>query len=187
MSNVKKAFQPVVEFLQENKDSKVKTVLDDVIEMCKAKSAGGVATASHRDENGDVVAIRCNYYGLWFPTSHVAFGRKEGSNTGFNSMCKEGANNFSKQQRQYKQARENLLDQVAAGELKPEQIPAEQEKLEAARKEPIPFSVPGMGWESLEDCLAQSTEDLDALVEQAEAERAEAEAEAEANAENAEA
>lgn len=161
---VKKAYQEVVNFLRENENVKVKTILDRVIEMCTAKSAGGVATASHRDENGNVVAIRCNFFERWFPTSHVEFGRKEGSSTGFNSMCKEGANAFSKQQREFRAAKEALLAQVAAGEVAPTEIQAKLEELEVARKSIPAFSIPGMGWETLEECLAQSAEDLDRLV-----------------------
>lgn len=162
--NVKKAYVELVNFLEDNKGSKVNTILPEVIKMCQAKSAGGIATASHRDENGEVDAIRCAYFGLWFPTSHVDFGRKEGSATGFNSMCKEGANNFSRKQREHRLAKEKLLNNVQHGEIAPEDIGAELEKLEEQRKETIPFSVPGMGWENLEDCLAQSEGDLDALV-----------------------
>lgn len=161
---IKKAYVNIVAFLQENKDKKVSTVLDQVVEMCQAKSAGGVATASHRDANGNVVAVRCNYFGLWFPTSHVDFGQKQGSATGLNSMCKEGANAFSLAQRTFKKGKEALLDKLSAGELAPADIAGELEKLEAARVRPVPFSIPGMGWEKLEDCLAQTPEQLDALV-----------------------
>src|SRR5688572_3299867 len=152
---VKKAYEGIVKFLEENQDRKVKAILPDVLEMCKAKGAGGVATASHKDENGNVVAIRCSFFGLWFPTSHVEFGKKEGSATGFNPMCKEGANAFSKQQRDYRSAKEALLDRVAKGELDPTKINAELEKLEAKRKQIPAYSVEGMGWETLEECLKQ--------------------------------
>lgn len=173
---VKKAYQELVDFLRANEDKKVKSVLAQVIEMCTAKTAGGVATASHRDENGNVVAIRCNFFDKWFPISHVEFGKKEGSATGFNSMCKEGANAFSKQQRDFRAAKEKLLERVAAGEVEPADIQKHLEDLETARKTIPAFSIPGMGWDTLEECLAQTTEDLDALVAAAEAAQAEADA-----------
>ena len=179
MSNIKKAFQPLVAFLQENENSKVKTVLDQVIEMCSAKSAGGVATASHRDDAGNVVAVRCNYFGKWFPTSHVEFGKKEGSSTGLNSMCKEGANAFSRAQREFRKAKEALLDQVAKGEINPQDITVHLEDLERARTTPVAYSVAGMGWDTLEECLAQDPAHLDAIVAEHEAAIAAAEPETE--------
>lgn len=163
--NVKKAYVELVEFLEQNSDKKVKSILDEVKEMCAARSAGGVATASHKDEQGNVVAIRCGYFEKWFPVSHVEFGKKEGSATGYNSMCKEGANAFSKGQRDFRAAKEALLERVAAGEVQPSDIAKELEALEAARLTRPAFSIEGMGWDDLEECLAQSTADLDRLVE----------------------
>lgn len=164
MSNVKKNFVPLVEFLQANKGQKVSSILDQVIELCAAKSAGGVATASHKDDQGNLVAIRCSYYGKWMPVSHVEFGAKAGSTTGLNSMCKEGANNFSKAQRTFKAAKEALLNEVIAHTVQPDEVAGRLETLEAQRTTPLPFSVPGLMFDNLEDLLAHTSDDFDAIV-----------------------
>lgn len=164
---IKKAYEDLVNFLNENQDKKVKSILPNVLEMCSAKGAGGSATTFVRDDNGKVAAIRCSYYGKWMPLSHVSFGKKAGSASGFNSMSTEGTNNYSKQQRQYKQAKEALLDQVASGDLPAEQVSAELAKLEEARTAVIPRK-DGIGFETSEEALAADSAELDRMVAAAE-------------------
>lgn len=195
MSTIKKAFAPIVSLLEANKNKTVSAILPQVIELASAKTAGGVASASHKDANGNVVAIRCSYFGLWFPVSHVEFGKKEGTATGYNSMCKEGANRFSEASRIFKQGKERVLDQLVAGEIDQETAKAELAKLEENRLKRPPFSIEGMGWETLEECLKQTPAQLDKLVAahkakleaeaKAAADKAKAEAEAKAKADKA--
>lgn len=161
---VKKAFESLVAFLTENQDKKVKSILAKITELCSAKSAGGSATTVHRDEAGNVTHVFDYYFKLWMPVSHVEFGKKEGSASGLNTMCKEGVSNWSKQQRDFKAAKEVLLNQVASGEVAPTDIAAKLEALEAKRTAVIPFSIAGVGAAELEDALAQTTEYLDAQV-----------------------
>ena len=63
---IKKVFVEIVSLLEANPESRVKELLDQVKELASAKSAGGgAATTFHKDENGNVVAIRCYYHNLW--------------------------------------------------------------------------------------------------------------------------
>lgn len=163
---VKKAFQPIIDLLSlpENANKKVKELLGEVTELCSAKGAGGAATTFVRDENGVVTFVRDYYFGLWFPTSHVDFGPKQGSPSGLNSMCKEGVSNWTKQQREFRTAKESLLTAVAAGEVAVDQIQAKLAELEDARTRVIPYSVEGLGFETLEAAQAVSKEQLDRIV-----------------------
>lgn len=137
MSNVKKAFQPIVELLEANRDRKVSSVIDDVIALAASKARGGQDAKNHiKDVEGNVVAICCYYFKRWMPLVGelaVEFGTKAGSATGLNSMCKEGVSNWSKQQRDAKKATEELLPKVASGEITAEDIPAYQADIEAIR------------------------------------------------------
>jgi hypothetical protein len=162
--SIKKAFLPLVEFLTTNKDKRVKEILEQIQEMCSAKGAGGTASTFHRDENGAVTHIQDYYFKKFFPLSHVDFGPKAGSPSGYNSMCKEGVSNWTRQQREFKAAKEALLNAVAAGEVKPDQIAAKLEELEVARTKIVPYSVEGMGWDTLEEALAVPKEQLDRIV-----------------------
>jgi len=137
--SIKKAFQDVVAFLEENSGSEVKTVLPVVIEMCSAKSGGaGGASAYIKDAEGTVTHIRCYYHGKWEPVADVEYGVKATSATGLSSMCKEGTSNWTKQQAAAKKAGAQLLNLVAAGDVAPSDIGAVQEEIETARKVVVP-------------------------------------------------
>ena len=129
---VKKAFVELVDFLEANKDSKVKTILDSVIEICSAKKAGGGAGSNCiKDADGKVTHVFCYYHKMWEPVETVPYGVKTSSATGLNSMCKEGTSMWTKQQRAAKKANEELLTAVSTGEVQPGDIADEQAKIKA--------------------------------------------------------
>ena len=159
MATIKKAFVDIVELLQANEDARVGDILPSVIELTQAKTGagGGKASTFHRNEQGDVVAIKCYYHGLWMDPRVADFGKKATSPTGLNNLCKDGMSKWTKQQREAKATEAELLTRVAEGELAPEDIPAEQERIkeEAKRVEPREDVY---GFETLEECLADSAE-----------------------------
>lgn len=166
MANIKKAYVDLVNFLQENADKKVKTVIDEVIEMCSAKAGGGGGAASTFVKEGDeVVAVKCYYHGTWMDPRIIDFGAKANSATGLNNMCKAGVSKWTKQQRAFAKGKDSLLQRVTDGELKPEQIGAEMEALEAARGHVEPLAGNYQGFETAEDCLAFSAENPDFVYE----------------------
>lgn len=170
MSTVKKAFAPLVAFLEENANKKVSSVLEDVKAMCSAKSAGGTATASATSEDGRLF-IRCSFFNVWMPaaitfedgTTADLFGAKKGSATGLNPQCKEGANLFAKKQREAKAKTEALLEQIESGELLPGDIGAAKEAIEAERVDRPLFSMPDLTSEDAETAMAVSNEDYAAI------------------------
>ena len=136
MAKIKKAYAEIIEFLTENADKKVSTILDDVIGMASAKAGGGAsggATTVRRDEDGNVVAVFCYYHKQWEDISVAEYGAKASSATGLNNMCKEGVSQYTKQQRAAKKANEELLQRVADGEVKVGEIATEQAALDEAR------------------------------------------------------
>ena len=141
MAQVKKAFEGVVSFLEQHTDSQVSEILDEVISMCapKARVGGGGSARNHiADVNGNPVAILDYFFKRWMPlvgNDAVEFGKKAGSPTGLNNLCKQASSEWSKRQRDAKQANESLLQRVIDGELSPEDIPSAQADIEAARTE----------------------------------------------------
>lgn len=136
MSNIKKAYQPIVDFLEANQDVKVSKVLAEVRNMASAKTASRVSNSFIRNTAGEVVAIHDYYFKRWMPLvgdKAVEFGSKKGTPTGYNPMCKKGVSNWTRQQKEAKQANSELLNRVASGEVAPGDIIAEQEAIEAAR------------------------------------------------------
>jgi len=163
---IKKAYQEVFDFLTANADKKVKTILDDVEAMFSARSAGGVATTIHRDEEGNISLVRCSYYKLWMPLSHVIFGSKAGSASGLNPMCKEGVSNWTKSQRDFRKAKEGLLEQVMSGDLEPSELRPMLEELEATRVTIVPRA-DSIGWATVEEALAITDDQLNEMAESA--------------------
>ncbi len=154
MAQIKKAYAAIVAVLQDNLSATVEEVMPQVLELAAAKtgSGGGKATTFHKNEDGEVVAIKCYYHNLWMDPREVEFGAKASSPTGFNSMCKDGVSKWTKQQREAKKAESELLQRVAAGEVAVEDIAAEQEAIREAREEVIPRE-DGYGYETLEELL----------------------------------
>lgn len=152
---IKKAFTEVVAFLEANADKKVKSILDDVRSMCEAKAGGGggAATTFAKDEEGNVVAVRCFYHQKWMNPQHVPFGAKATSATGLNTMCKSGVSHWTKQQRDFKKGQAELLKQVAAGEVAAADIAAKLEELEAQRKVIVPLGGNYPEFDTAEACI----------------------------------
>lgn len=158
MANIKKAYTEIVTLLQNNEDAFVRDILPQVVELASAKSGGGGGKAStfHRNEEGEVVGIKCYYFGLWMDPREVEFGKKTSSATGFNSMCKEGSSLWTKQQRAAKKAKEQLLTDLANGDIEQADLPNLMAEIEEARDAVAEPSDAVVGYDSLEELLEAS-------------------------------
>jgi hypothetical protein len=186
---IKKAFLGIHALLLANEEKKVKTIMPDLVEIMSAKGAGGGASSIHRNEAGDIVGIMDYYYKVWLPVAFVEFGAKANSASGLNTMCKSGVSLWTKQQREFKKGKEELLDEVAAGNVLPTDIAEHLENLEAARAFVADYPIPELAFSSTEDMDAATDEDMEAAVvayEEAQAEAAEEAARVAAEAEAAE-
>lgn len=150
---IKKAFQPLIEFLEQNKQKNVNTILEDVKDMCSAKSGGGAVNTVLRNDDKEVVAVFCYYHKQWELVDEVEYGKKASSATGLNNMCKEGTSAWTKQQSVAKKANGELLKSVAALETPAEDILDEQAKIEEARKS-VAAREDGHGFETADEVAA---------------------------------
>lgn len=124
---IKKDFVELHAILAENSNKKVSTILPQLVELMSRKNnASGQANTFIKDDDGNTIAIYCYYHKKWELLSQCDYGSKQGTATGFNTMCKEGVSKWTKQQRVKKQAEANLLTQVASKELDVEDIPTKQ-------------------------------------------------------------
>jgi hypothetical protein len=136
MSTIKKMFVEVHEILSSNQDKKVSEVLDQLMPLFESKQRD----KNHRtNENGEL-EIFCYYHKQWENTEEVEYGKKANTATGLNSMCKIGTNQWTKQQREFKKAKADLLELVADGSVSAEEIPARIEELEAEKDKIKPLS-----------------------------------------------
>ncbi|RKZ94133.1 MAG: hypothetical protein DRQ40_06460 [Gammaproteobacteria bacterium] len=180
---IKKAFVAINAILLANEDKKVKTIMPDLVELMSAKGAGGGASSVHRNEAGEVVGIMDYYFKVWLPVAFVEYGAKANSASGLNTMCKLGTSLWTKQQREFKKGKEELLDNVAAGDVLPTEIQQHLDDLEEARGFIAAYPIPELAFASTEDMDAATDEDMEAAVQayqdaldEAEAERIAAEA-----------
>lgn len=161
MSAIKKAFAPIVDALRAAMDAnpkvRVADVLDQVVDLASAKTGagGGKATTFHRDEAGNVVAVKCYYHEKWMDPRVAEFGLKKSSASGFNSMCKDGMSKWTKQNAGLKKGKEELLARVQTGDVAPDQIADEMARLEQEAKVIVPRE-DGYGFDTLEECLVDS-------------------------------
>ena len=132
----KKVFAPLIEFLEANENSKVKTLMPQIMDICSAK--GGAVSNFIKNAAGEVTHIYCYYHKKWEAVAECEYGAKANSATGLNSMCKEGTAAWTKQQREAKNAGAALLASVASGEVAPGDISAKQADIEANRAKVIP-------------------------------------------------
>lgn len=170
--SIKKAFVELHAFLVANEDKKVKTILDEATEFMSAKGAGGAASTVYRNDAGEVVGVLDYYFKKWLPVKFVEFGKKANSASGLNTMCKLGTSLWTKQQREYKNGKEALLDAVAAGEVLPTEIQEKLDELETARNFIADYPIPELAFDSVEELEAADEEEMAAAVQAYEEEQA---------------
>ena len=138
--STKKAFVPIVELLEANKNKQVSAILPQIMELTAAKAGGGGRSSSNvrLDDKGEVTHVFCYYHKMWEAVAACEYGAKASSPTKLNNMCKEGVAAWTKQQRTAKTAKDELLGLVGKGEVEPKDIQALMDKIEKARAKVIP-------------------------------------------------
>lgn len=148
---VKLAYVDLIAFLELNKNKKVNTILEEAKAMCASKGSSMAKTFLKNDE-GETIAIYCYYFKAWMPLCDVEFGKKASTASGYNTMCKSGVSNWSKQQRTAKKANEELLAKLESGELQVSDLEAERAAIEADRK--LIVDCNEIGFDTVEAVLA---------------------------------
>lgn len=146
-TQIKKVYAELFSFLEANQDAKIKTLMPQIIEMVGSKQ---MSQTYKTDAQGNVTHVFCYYHKKWEDVSKVEYGSKAGAKTKLNSMCKEGVNQWTKQQRDLKKAKADILVNVANGKLNPDQIQAELIKAEEDSKKIVPRE-DGHGFDELND------------------------------------
>jgi len=144
----KEAHKDVVAFLIKNQNRKVSTVLADVLAMTKRKAQ---TKASICDASGKVFAVFCYYHKQFELVSETEYGVKKSNTTGLNTMCKIGTSLWTKQNNAIKQIGSQILTEIEAGKLKPEDISDRKAKLKSKAEQIDETNMPN-GY-SLEEVL----------------------------------
>jgi len=134
-TQIKKVFAELYTLLEDNKDMKVKALLPQIMEIVTAKQ---MAKTFRLNEAGEVTHVYCWYHKMWEDISVAEYGSKPKTASALNSMCKEGVNQWTKQQRDYKKGKEDILDKLTKGTMTPDQIQAELVELEKVKDVIVP-------------------------------------------------
>ena len=128
MSTIKKGYVEVYNILVENQDKEVSEIMDLVVPIMESLQRD---KNHYRDDDGNLY-IFCYYHKQWEMVKQVEYGLKANTATGFNSMCKVGTNQWTRQQREFKKSKSDLLDEVSQGLIEPSDI---QERIEVLEDE----------------------------------------------------
>lgn len=149
MSTIKKDFVAIVELLEANKGKKVKDILEHVLELTSAKTT----RTFFKNEANEVTVVYCYYHKKFEVVAKADYGQKAGTPSGLNSMCKEGINQWTKQQRIAKLARETLLNEVASGKVQASDLHLKLAEIDV-EKSVIVARQDRHGFDSLDEALA---------------------------------
>lgn len=136
MSNIKKDYVELYNLLLENKNKKVATILPELVAFMTAKNNQKTFL---KDEDGNVTHVYCYYHKEWEDITVAEYGAKSSNKaTGLNTLCKEGASQWNKQQRVKKQRLEELTNKILAGEASVEEGQVLKVEIEAEAKQIVP-------------------------------------------------
>ena len=153
---IKKPFVSLVNFLETNKDETVSSILEEVLLMCESKKTTSTVITNSDNE---VVAVFCYYHKQWELVSEVEYGSKINTTSGLNTMCKVGVSKWTKKQRDAKKSKEELLTNVASGDIQVSEILKLQDDIEVTRLTMDTEDMP-IGYESEEEIANLINEEL---------------------------
>lgn len=111
----------IIEFLELNGNVKVNKIAEELLtmiaELQKGSSNRPGRTYLIDAKTNRPYAIFCYYHKQWELLSEVEYGTKVSSSTGYNTMCKIGVREWTKQQKEIKALGSEILAKIEAGEL----------------------------------------------------------------------
>lgn len=137
--NTKKSFVEIVTLLQNNLDKKVEDILDDVLKLTVSKKTQSVL---RYDDDQNLTHIFCWYHKEWEDVSKIEYGKKASTETGLNTFCKVGVNQWTRQQAASKKSQEELLMNVAEGKVQAKDVIKVMAEIEVERLKIYPYVKP---------------------------------------------
>ena len=130
MTNIKKQFVSIFNVLEANKEKMSKTLYQSLVDECVSKT---LAKTFRTNEDGNL-EVFCWYHKEWEDTTLVEYGAKKGTKTGLNTFCKQGVSHWTRQQRDFKKAKESLIDQLMNGDIQQDELAELMSELEQESK-----------------------------------------------------
>lgn len=115
-TSIKANYKAIYDLLVANSNKQVKTILPQIQELMTTK----VRSANSFTSADGTLWVYCYYHKKWENTTVVEYRPKSSNKTtGLNTMCHEGQLQWSKQDRDYKKAKEEALNMLTSGTLDP--------------------------------------------------------------------
>jgi hypothetical protein len=143
---IKKQFQPLIDLLNQNKHETIESLMPEILKIAGAKQASKTFL---KDDEGNTTHIFCYYHKKWEPIS-VGYTTKQKSASGYNTMCKEGQSRWTKQQRQAKLDRDELMSDFAMGAVEAEDLKDELKAIDERKAKIVPRE-DGIGYDNIEE------------------------------------
>jgi hypothetical protein len=147
MTTIKKQFEPLADAIATADISE--EIKSHLLSFCYAKTTD--TTTLYHD--GELVAVYCYYHKQWERLTDHSYGVKKGTNTGLNTMCKVGVNQWTKQQSEASKSKTELLTDVATGRVSPTDLTSRLNEIENHRQR-IDYPTNYVGYSTREEVLA---------------------------------
>jgi len=130
--SIKKQYQTIHAMLTDITGTKLTKA--KFAELEKLMTSKTMAKTFKKDEDGNVTHVYCYYHKEWEDVSEVPYGAKASTAHGYNTMCKQGVSNWTRQQRLMKQAKADLLEDIANGKIEATDLAGHIAKIEEEAK-----------------------------------------------------
>lgn len=124
----------------------------ELVSSKKSNGSGSASTAYFDPVTRELVAVYCYYHKQWELVSHVEYGKKSGTKTGLNTMCKEGTSAWTKQYRKSQKLKDELAQKLLRDEITKDEYAEQYEAINNPAIEP--HSDEEHSFATLDDLLA---------------------------------
>lgn len=108
----------------------------ELVSSKKSNGSGSASTAYFDPVTRELIAVYCYYHKQWELVSHIEYGKKSGTKTGLNTMCKEGTSAWTKQYRKSQKLKDELAQKLLRDEITKDEYAEQYEAINNPAIEP---------------------------------------------------
>lgn len=108
----------------------------ELVSSKKSNGSGSASTAYFDPVTRELIAVYCYYHKQWELVSHIEYGKKSGTKTGLNTMCKEGTSAWTKQYRKAQKLKDELAQKLLRDEITKDEYAEQYEAINNPAIEP---------------------------------------------------
>ena len=170
MSTIKKDFQAIMALFQQSVALVDEHARNDLYNQAlslvsskKSNGSGSSTTAYFDPVTRDLIAVYCYYHKTWELVANIEYGKKSGTKTGLNTMCKEGTSAWTKAYRKSQKDKDALAQKLLRDEVTKDEYAEQYEAITNPAIEP--HSDEEHSFATLDDLLAYLAEQAESKPE----------------------